>query len=242
MSTQLETNREQSESPAIQERNDRTKKPELRTIRVAVAGNPNSGKSTLINAIAGTRLHVGNWPGVTVEKREAALEHKGRGIKLVDLPGTYSLSPYTQEEIVARDYLIHEKPDVIIDVVDATNLERNLYLTVQLMELDIPMVMALNIYDEAEAKGYRIDTKAMEEMLGMKVVPTVATKGSGLDLLLEKVIDAAGSHGIGPKRLSYGTDIDRPASQLWSQMEKVHPSLAGEVPAAMAFFEAPGGG
>jgi ferrous iron transport protein B len=228
MSIQLETDRGQSGSPAMQERNDRTKSPELRTIRVAVAGNPNSGKSTLINAIAGTRLHVGNWPGVTVEKREAAFDHKGKGIKLVDLPGTYSLSPYTQEEIVARDYLIHEKPDVIIDVVDSTNLERNLYLTVQLMELDIPMVMALNIYDEAEAKGYRIDTKAMEEMLGMKVVPTVATKGSGIDLLLEKVIEAAGSHG--PKRLSYGTDIDQPALQIWSQMEKAHPSLARRYP------------
>ena len=230
MSAQLETNREQSGSPAIQERNDRTKNPELRTIRVAVAGNPNSGKSTLINAIAGTRLHVGNWPGVTVEKREAALEHKGNGIKLVDLPGTYSLSPYTQEEIVARDYLIHEKPDVIIDVVDATNLERNLYLTVQLMELDIPMVMALNIYDEAEAKGYRIDTKAMEEMLGMKVVPTVATKGSGLDLLLEKVIEVAGSQENKPNRLSYGTDIETAASKLWSQIEETQPFVAGKYP------------
>src|SRR6266498_350023 len=130
-----------------------------KTVTVAVAGNPNSGKSTLINAIAGTRLHVGNWPGVTVEKKEAVFEYEGIRIKLVDLPGTYSLSPYTQEEIITRDYLVHEMPDVIINVVDATNLERNLYLTVQLLELDIPVIMALNIYDEAEKKGYAIDAK-----------------------------------------------------------------------------------
>ena len=111
---------------------------------------PNSGKSVLINAIAGTRLHVGTWPGVTVEKKEAIFEFDGQRIRLVDLPGTYSLSPYTQEEIVARDYLVHDKPDVIINVVDATNLERNLYLTVQMMELGIPIVMAMTIYDEAE--------------------------------------------------------------------------------------------
>src|SRR6185369_12526115 len=121
------------------------------------------------------RLHVGNWAGVTVEKKEAIFEFGGSRIRLVDLPGTYSLSPYTQEEIIARDYLVHERPDLIINVVDATNLERNLYLTVQLMELGIPVVMALNIFDEAQAKGYRIDTKGIEKMLGVVVVPTSAT-------------------------------------------------------------------
>ena len=126
-----------------------------RAITVAVAGNPNAGKSTLINAIAGSRLHVGNWPGVTVEKKEAQFEFEGHNIRLVDLPGTYSLSPYTQEEIIARDYLVNERPIWSINVVDATNLERNLYLTVQLLELGSPVVMALNIFDEAEAKGYR---------------------------------------------------------------------------------------
>jgi len=131
-----------------------------KNIIVAVAGNPNSGKSTLVNAIAGSRLHVGNWPGVTVERKEATFEYEETTIKLVDLPGIYSLSPYTQEEIIAMDYLLHDTPDVIINVVDSTNLERNLYLTVQLMELGIPVVVALNIYDEAIKKGYSIDTNA----------------------------------------------------------------------------------
>ena len=142
-----------------------------KAVTIAVAGNPNSGKSTLINSIAGTRLHVGNWPGVTVERRSAHLEYADRKIELVDLPGTYSLSPYTQEKIVARDYLVHDKPDVIIDVVDATNLERNLYLTVQFMELEIPLVIALNIYDEAEKKGYVIDVAKMGEMLARRSSP-----------------------------------------------------------------------
>lgn len=231
MSASLETDRKPSGASENQKKRNNPKKSiQPNTVRVTVAGNPNSGKSTLINAMAGTRLHVGNWPGVTVEKKEATLDHKGMQIQLVDLPGTYSLSPYTQEEIIARDYLIHEKPDVIIDVVDATNLERNLYLTVQLMELEIPMVMALNIFDEAEAKGFGIDTKAMEEVLGMGVVPTVATKGSGLDLLLEKVIEAAGSQGHKPKQLSYGADIDEVVSQLWSKIENVDPSLARKYP------------
>ena len=137
---------------------------------VAVAGNPNAGKSTLINAIAGSRLQVGNWPGVTVEKKEARFEVEGRSIRLVDLPGCYSLSPYSQEEIITRDYLVTEKPDLVINVVDATNLERNLYLTTQLLELGIPMIMALNIFDEAEAKGYKINIRQMEETLGIRII------------------------------------------------------------------------
>jgi ferrous iron transport protein B len=204
---------------------------DARTIAVAVSGNPNSGKSTLINAIAGTRLHVGNWPGVTVEKKEASFEHGGRPIRLVDLPGTYSLSPYSQEEIVARDYLAHERPDVIVNVVDATNLERNLYLTVQLLELGIPVVMALNIHDEAEAKGYRIDVRAMEERLGIRVVPTSATKKKGLDALLEAVLATADERaGTGPAALSYGPDIDRAALTIADALEKRHPELTERYP------------
>jgi len=189
-----------------------------RTLAVAVAGNPNSGKSTLINAIAGTRLQVGNWAGVTVEKKEAALEHAGRRLRLVDLPGTYSLSPYSQEEVVARDHLVRERPDVIVNVVDATNLERNLYLTVQLLELGIPVVMALNIHDEAVAKGYRIDAALIERRLGITVVPTSATKRQGLEALLAAVV-AAGDAANGPAPLGYGEDLDRAALEIASQLE-----------------------
>lgn len=205
-------------------------------ITIAVAGNPNSGKSTLINAVAGTRLHVGNWPGVTVEKKFASFEYEGKTINLVDLPGTYSLSPYTEEEIVARDYLVGAKPDVIIDVVDATNLERNLYLTVQLMELGVPLVIALNVYDEAGKKGYTIDTKAMEEMLGVRVVPTIATKRTGLDDLLHAAIDAAlGSGPTPPGDLHYGDDIESAANRVRAAIEET--SLLQGYPARWLVFK-----
>lgn len=200
-------------------------------LTIAVAGNPNSGKSTLINAIAGSRLHVGNWPGVTVEKKEASFEHAGREIRLVDLPGTYSLSPYSQEEIVARDYLASERPDVVVNVVDATNLERNLYLTVQLLELGIPVVMALNIYDEAQTKGYRIDVRGIEERLGIRVIATSATKAEGLAELLEAAVAAAdGGAATRPALLSYGTDIDRAALAVADALERLAPRAAERYP------------
>ncbi len=202
-----------------------------RIVTVAVAGNPNAGKSTLINAVAGSRLHVGNWPGVTVEKKEATFEFAGRTIRLVDLPGTYSLSPYTQEEIIARDYLVHEKPDLVLNVVDATNLERNLYLTTQLLELGIPTVMALNIFDEAEAKGYRIDVKGIEQMLGVTVIPTAATKNRGVKELLEAALataDAPQTHQ--PKRLGYGEDIETAVEWVTSTLREKYPVLANRYP------------
>ncbi|MHC1699041.1 MAG: ferrous iron transport protein B [Geobacteraceae bacterium] len=202
-----------------------------RVITVAVAGNPNSGKSTLINAIAGTRLQVGNWAGVTVEKKEAIFEFQGRKIRLVDLPGTYSLSPYTQEEIIARDYLVNERPDLIINVVDATNLERNLYLTVQLLELGIPVVMALNIYDEAESKGYKIDVKGIEKMLGITVIPTSAVKKTGLDALLKGTLATADDpSGRGPQQLNYGEDIEKAAGSIESLLKKDHPAILSRYP------------
>jgi len=208
-----------------------------RSVTVAVAGNPNSGKSTLINALAGTRLHVGNWPGVTVEKKEAMFSFDGKEVKLVDLPGTYSLSPYTQEEIIARDYLVHERPDVIINVVDATNLERNLYLTVQLMELGIPMVMALNIYDEAEQKGYRIDVKAMEQMLGMAIIPTVATKKTGLLDLLDAALKTAADPARRPKELRYGEDLEAAASAVETAVIGAHHGLVERYPKRWLAFK-----
>ncbi len=209
-----------------------------KTITVAVAGNPNSGKSTLINAIAGTRLHVGNWPGVTVERKTALFEYEGKTIEFVDLPGTYSLSPYTQEEIIARDYLVHERPDVIINVVDATNLERNLYLTIQLMELGIPIVMALNIYDEAENKGYKIDTKLMEKLLQIKVIPTISTKKKGLDELLKTVIEVIQHPTFQqPKRLNYGEDIETAAVTLEFQIKNQYPAIAEKYPLRWLAFK-----
>jgi ferrous iron transport protein B len=202
-----------------------------RTVTIAVAGNPNAGKSTLINAIAGSRLHVGNWPGVTVERKEAAFDFQGRQVRLVDLPGTYSLSPYTQEEIIARDYLVTEKPDLILNVVDATNLERNLYLTIQLMELGIPVVMALNIYDEAEAKGYRIDVAAMERLLGVAVVPTAATSKRGLDELLQRALAVAEAPaGKEPQRLKYDGDVEAAAAAIEESLLLEHPALAKRYP------------
>ncbi len=209
-----------------------------KAITVAVAGNPNSGKSTLINAIAGTRLHVGNWPGVTVEKKEALFEHEGISIGLVDLPGAYSLSPYTQEEIISRDYLVHERPDMIINVVDATNLERNLYLTVQLMELGIPMIMALNIYDEAEKKGYAFDIGAMQQALGIPIIPTVSTKKSGINDLLQTVVDTAKDPSLHmPKRLNYGEDIETAAFMVETGIRNTSPQIADQYPLRWAAYK-----
>ncbi|NLT51524.1 MAG: ferrous iron transport protein B [Ignavibacteria bacterium] len=191
-------------------------------LTVAVAGNPNSGKSTLINAIAGTRLQVGNWSGVTVEKKEASFKHGNLNIRIVDLPGTYSLSPYSQEEVIARNYLINMKPDLIVNVVDATNLERNLYLTVQLLELGIPLLMALNIYDESEKKGYKINVRKIEEMLRIKVVPTIATQKSGLENLLLEIESFASK----PKNeilpmLHYNNDLD---NSIKNVVEEIKPA------------------
>ncbi len=209
-----------------------------KTITVAVAGNPNSGKSTLVNAIAGTRLHVGNWPGVTVEKKEAVFKYDGNKIVLVDLPGTYSLSPYTQEEIIARDYLVHETPEVIIHVVDSTNLERNLYLTVQLLELGIPVIIALNIYDEAKKKGYRIDIKSMEEVLGVRVVTTVATEKTGLDHLLTEVLKVAGNPPRHcSKQLDYGEDLESAAREMEQEIKQNYNFLIGRYPLRWLAFK-----
>ncbi|MDP2853376.1 MAG: ferrous iron transport protein B [Smithellaceae bacterium] len=202
-----------------------------KTLTIVVAGNPNAGKSTLINAIAGARLHVGNWPGVTVEKKSADFEYQGRRITLVDLPGTYSLSPYTQEEVIARDYLVHEKPDMIINVVDATNLERNLYFTFQLLELGIPLVMALNMHDEAIQKGFRIDTEKMESILGSAVIPTVATKHEGIDRLIETAIafaDDPDRHA--PCAIRYGEDIEAAVKTVLGVLQEYPQNNSNRLP------------
>ena len=158
---------------------------DTRTMKVALAGNPNCGKTTLFNALTGSNQYVGNWPGVTVEKKEGTAHLGDRSITVVDLPGIYSLSPYSMEEIVARDFIIGEGPDAVIDIVDATNLERNLYLTVQLLELERPLVLALNFMDEVKARGDQIDVERLSKELGVPVVPITAKTGEGLDELLQ---------------------------------------------------------
>ena len=153
-------------------------------LRYALAGNPNCGKTTLFNALTGSNQYVGNWAGVTVEKKEGKLKHNDADISIVDLPGIYSLSPYSAEELVSRNYIIDEKPDLIINIVDATNLERNLYLTIQLSELGVPMVIALNMIDVLEKRGDKIDVKVLENELGIRVVPISASKGVGIHKLI----------------------------------------------------------
>ena len=162
-------------------------------IKIALAGNPNCGKTTMFNALTGANQYVGNWPGVTVEKKEGKLKSakSGEEIIITDLPGVYSLSPYTLEEVVSRDYLVHEKPQAIINLVDATNIERNLYLTTQILEIGIPVVIALNMADLLTKSGDKIDVKKLSEIFGCEVVETSALKGTGLKEVVEKAIEAA---------------------------------------------------
>ena len=162
-------------------------------IKIALAGNPNCGKTNMFNALTGANQYVGNWPGVTVEKKEGKLKSakSGEEIIITDLPGVYSLSPYTLEEVVSRDYLVHEKPQAIINLVDATNIERNLYLTTQILEIGIPVVIALNMADLLAKSGDKIDVKKLSEIFGCEVVETSALKGTGLKEVVEKAIEAA---------------------------------------------------
>ena len=159
-------------------------------IRIALAGNPNSGKTTLFNGLTGSNQFVGNWPGVTVEKKEGKLK-KHDDVVITDLPGIYSLSPYTLEEVVARNYLIDERPDAILNIIDGTNLERNLYLTTQLTELGIPVVIAVNMMDIVEKNGDKINTEELSRQLGCKVMEISALKGKGTIEAAEAAIDAA---------------------------------------------------
>ena len=172
-------------------------------LRIALAGNPNCGKTTLFNALTGSNQFVGNWPGVTVEKKEGKLK-KHEGVTVTDLPGIYSLSPYTLEEVVARDYLIGERPDVILDIIDGTNLERNLYLTTQLTELGIPVVIAINMMDIVEKNGDEIDTAELSRKLGCRIVCISALKGTGAMEAAEAAIEAAGRIKTSPQHIFSG--------------------------------------
>ncbi len=192
--------------------------PEKYTI--ALAGNPNAGKTSLFNALTGARQHVGNYPGVTVERKEGVAFYQDIPIRVVDLPGTYSLTAYSMEELVARNFIVGQRPDVVIDVVDASNLERNLYLAVQLLELGVPVVIALNMMDVAEQRGTRIDVAKLARLLGVPVVPTVARTGQGIDELLEQAQKVAErQEPWRPLVISYGPDVDAGLEELTRLLE-----------------------
>ncbi|MFP4072213.1 MAG: ferrous iron transport protein B [Desulfovibrionales bacterium] len=189
---------------------------------IALAGNPNAGKTTMFNALTGARQHVGNYPGITVEKKEGFVRAGEVDLHIVDLPGTYSLTAYSQEELVARNFLVEERPDLVVDVLNAGALERNLYLAVQFMELGIPMVLALNMVDEAKRKGMDIDTGLLSRKLGVPVVETVARSGVGKEALIATMLEHAREEGgeWKPLHISYGPDLDPVLQEMTLRIEK----------------------
>ncbi len=182
-------------------------------LKFALAGNPNCGKTTLFNTLTGSTAHVGNWPGVTVDKREGVYKKLSEHINIVDLPGIYSLSPYTPEEVVSRNFILEEKPDCVINIVDATNLERNLYLTTQIMEIDVPVVVALNMIDVVKKSGDKLDAKKLEREIGVPVVEISALKEEGVKELMERALEAAKQKRDG-KTVLAGTPLDHVISDV----------------------------
>ncbi len=189
-------------------------------ITIALSGNPNAGKTTVFNAITGAKQHIANYPGVTVEKKYGTVFHKGCEIEVVDLPGTYSLTAYSLEEIVARDFVVNERPDLVVDIIDASNLDRHLYLATQFKELGVPLILALNMVDMAEARGMKIDYDRLSADLGAPVVPMVARSGKGVTELLNAVIDTAEQKPQWKApAISYGMDIDRALDEISAIIE-----------------------
>ncbi|MCF6460127.1 ferrous iron transport protein B [Clostridium sp. Cult3] len=181
---------------------------------IALVGNPNSGKTTVFNALTGSNQHVGNWPGVTVEKKEGKFKFDEKTYNVVDLPGTYSLGAFSEDEIVAKDFILKGNPDVVINVVDATNIERNLYLTTQLLEMGAKVVVALNMIDEAEERNIKFDMDALSKKLGAPVVPTIASKRKGMDELIKKSIELMEKDMDHKPHISYGENIDKEVKRL----------------------------
>jgi ferrous iron transport protein B len=186
----------------------------MEKMKIALAGNPNVGKSTLFNQLTGMKQHVGNWPGKTVEKKEGSFKYKGNEFDVIDLPGNYSLTAYSVEEIVSRDYIVDENPDVIVNIVDAGNLERNLYLTVQMMELGANLVLALNMNKFAYEKGFNIDTDKLSELLGIPVVKIEAVDKTGFNELMKTVLEVSKSPNNVSGRIEYGPEISEHVEQL----------------------------
>jgi len=190
---------------------------------LCIAGNPNSGKTTLFNALTGAKQHVGNWPGVTVEKKEGRVDYDGLQFNLIDLPGIYSLTAYSMEEVVTRDFILKERPRAVINIVDATNMERNLYLTTQLLELGVPLILVLNMMDEAEKKGLKVKIPYLEKLLGVPVIPMVASRGIGTEELLKKVREILeGNLTIVPRKPRYRKEIE---SAIWRVEETLRDLL-----------------
>ena len=183
------------------------------SVTIALAGNPNCGKTTMFNALTGANQYVGNWPGVTVEKKEGKLKNK-KDVTVTDLPGIYSLSPYTLEEVVSRDYLLKEKPDVIIDLVDATNIERNLYLATQLLEIGIPVVIALNMVDLLKKNNIHINVKGLSSALGCPIVETSALKGTGLKEVVDEAIKCANQHRVPSKQMEFPKAVEKAVNEI----------------------------
>lgn len=190
-------------------------------ITIALSGNPNAGKTTVFNAITGAHQHIANYPGVTVEKKYGTVMHKGREIEVVDLPGTYSLTAYSLEELVARNFVIDERPDLVVDIVDASSLDRHLYLAVQFKELGVPLVIALNMMDMAEARGIVVDAQALSSHFGAPVVPMVARSNKGIQDLLDQVVALADERPQWePAPISYGMDIDQAINKISAIIER----------------------
>ncbi|MEM2897464.1 MAG: ferrous iron transport protein B [Candidatus Bathyarchaeia archaeon] len=199
---------------------------ERRQIKIALAGNANVGKSAIFNQLTGLNQIIGNWPGKTVERAEGTLHFKGYTINVIDLPGIYSLSTFSIEEIIARDYIAIERPDAAINVIDASALERNLYFTIQLIELEAPIVIALNQVDFAAKKGIRIDHKKLSEILGIPIVPTVAVRGIGIKELISKAIDLIeGKIGLKPIKIKYGKEIEDCIEEIESLLKQKLPEF-----------------
>lgn len=200
---------------------------------LALAGNPNSGKTTIFNNLTGARQHVGNWPGVTVEKKEGRLVSGGKVVRVVDLPGTYSLGGYSEDEAVARDYILFEKPDVVVNIIDASNLERNLYLTVQLLEMGANVVVILNMYDELKARQIEIDLPKLAELLGVPVAPAVATRRQGMEDLVALALRVAGTKERRLLKINYGREMETEIVNLEKEILK-NPGLREFAPRWLA--------